>query len=166
MGLAYETKYLDFAKGEQKVPEYLKLNPHGRMPTIVDHSNNDFTVWYVFYPESLSRLVLEADINGRDSTAILTYLVDKYDPEHKISARTEREKYSQIQWLYFQSSDQASFFGHTFYLTSLHSEKIPSVANRYKSEVIRIIRELDGVLAKQKWLVGGKPSVADFAFVM
>ena len=45
LGLTYESVYLDFSKGEQKGPEYVKINPNGRIPAIVDHHNNDFAVW-------------------------------------------------------------------------------------------------------------------------
>ena len=45
LGLTYEPVYLDFAKGEQKAPDYLKINPNGRIPAIVDHHNNDTIVW-------------------------------------------------------------------------------------------------------------------------
>lgn len=45
LGLTYESIYLDFGKGEHKAPEYTKYNPNGRIPAIVDHKNNDFTLW-------------------------------------------------------------------------------------------------------------------------
>ena len=45
LGLTYESVYLDFGKKEQKGPEYLKINPNGRIPAIIDHHNDDFTVW-------------------------------------------------------------------------------------------------------------------------
>ena len=45
LGLTYESVYLDFGKQEHKGPEYLKINPNGRIPTIIDHHNNDFIVW-------------------------------------------------------------------------------------------------------------------------
>ena len=48
LGLTYEPVYLDFGKKEQKAPEYLKINPNGRIPAIIDHHNNDFVVWYDF----------------------------------------------------------------------------------------------------------------------
>ena len=47
LGLTYESVYLDFKKGEQKAPDYLKINPNGRIPAIIDHHNNDFIVWCV-----------------------------------------------------------------------------------------------------------------------
>ena len=45
LGLTYESIYLDFQKGEQKLPEHVKYNPNGRIPTIIDHKNNDFALW-------------------------------------------------------------------------------------------------------------------------
>ena len=45
---------------------------------------------------------------ARESGAILLYLVEKYDTEHKISAETFEDKASQLQWLFFQSSGQGS----------------------------------------------------------
>jgi glutathione S-transferase len=64
LGLTYKTIYLDFSKSECRVikeaqdektltvapeqhksPEFLKLNPNGRIPALVDHANNDFTLW-------------------------------------------------------------------------------------------------------------------------
>ena len=45
--MTYEPIYLDFQKQEQKGPEHTKFNPNGRIPTLIDHKNNDFFLWYV-----------------------------------------------------------------------------------------------------------------------
>ena len=45
LGLTYETIYFDFGKKEQKSPEHTKYNPNGRIPTLIDHINNDFVLW-------------------------------------------------------------------------------------------------------------------------
>ena len=45
LGLTYESVYLDFQKGEQKGEEHTKFNPNGRIPTLIDHKNNDFVLW-------------------------------------------------------------------------------------------------------------------------
>ncbi|KZO98636.1 glutathione S-transferase C-terminal-like protein [Calocera viscosa TUFC12733] len=145
LGITYESVYLDFGKGEHKAPEYTKLNPNGRIPAIVDHKTGDFTLW--------------------ESDAILLYLVDKYDPEHKISASTEADKYKQNQWLFFQASGQGPYFGQAAWFTFYHPEKIPSAINRYKDEIKRVWGVLDGVLKEREWLVGDKMSIADFAFI-
>lgn len=46
-----------------------------------------------------------------------------------------------------------------------HPEKIPSAIERYKNEINRVFTVLDGVLAKQEWLVGGKMTIADLSFI-
>ena len=92
-------------------------------------------------------------------------MVDKYDTDHKISAATEADKYKQLQWLFFQASGQGPYFGQYAWFTRAHPEKVPSAIERYKKEIERVFGVLDGVLAKQEWLVAGKPTVADFAFL-
>lgn len=44
-GLPYSVHRIDLGKGDQKNPEYLRLNPNGRIPTIVDRGNGDFAVF-------------------------------------------------------------------------------------------------------------------------
>ncbi|KAI8996237.1 thioredoxin-like protein [Trametes punicea] len=86
LGLDYESIYLDFRKGEHKAPEHTKYNPNGRIPTLIDHKNNDFVIW--------------------ESDAIMFYLVEKYDTEGKISVKGFEEKMLLLQWLFFQASGQ------------------------------------------------------------
>ena len=86
LGLTYESVYLDFQKGEHKAPEFTKYNPNGRIPALIDHHNGDFVIW--------------------ESSAILLYLVDRYDKEKKISVTDEKEKATLNQWLFFQASGQ------------------------------------------------------------
>ena len=45
LGLTYETRYLDFGKNEQKSADHTQYNPNGRIPTLIDHKNNDFVIW-------------------------------------------------------------------------------------------------------------------------
>ena len=48
LGLTYEPVYLDLTtKQEHKAPEYTKYNPNGRIPTLIDHKNNDLVIWSV-----------------------------------------------------------------------------------------------------------------------
>jgi glutathione S-transferase len=83
LDLPYEEIFMDMA--DLKKPPYEKLNPNGRVPTIVD-PNTDITLW--------------------ETGAIIEYLIDTYDKEHKLSLDTFPEKYHQKQWLYFQASGQ------------------------------------------------------------
>ena len=86
LGLTYQSVYLDFSKNEQKSPEHTNLNPNGRITTLIDHKNGDFAVW--------------------ESNAILLYLVEKYDKENKLGVSNENDKYTLLQWLFFQASGQ------------------------------------------------------------
>lgn len=80
LGLPYEVKDINFA--DLKQPEFLKINPNGRMPAIQD-PNTDLTLW--------------------ESGAIIEYLVEKYDTERKISFEPgSKESYLAKQWLFFQ----------------------------------------------------------------
>ena len=45
LGLEYHPIYLDFQKGENKAPEHAQYNPNGRIPSLIDHKNNDFAIW-------------------------------------------------------------------------------------------------------------------------
>jgi len=145
LGLTYESIYLDFGKLEQKAPEFLKLNPNGRIPAIIDHGNNDFVLW--------------------ESNAILLYLADKYDKEHKFSAVTDAEKAFQNQWLFFQASGQGPYFGQFFWFNFYHAEKVPTAVERYQKETERVLSVLNDVLSKQEWLVGNKMTIADISFI-
>ncbi|PCH36186.1 glutathione S-transferase C-terminal-like protein [Wolfiporia cocos MD-104 SS10] len=150
LSLTYESNYLDFNKNEQKSPAHVALNPNGRIPTLIDHANNDFVVW--------------------ESNAILLYLVGKYDTTRKLSAEKFEEKVLQLQWLFFQASGQGHvwqipYIGQAVWFKRYHHEKIPSAIERYQKETLRVLGVLDSVLSKQKWLVGDKCTIADLSFV-
>ena len=118
---------------------------------------------------------------SRESLAILEYLVDKYDKDHKLSS-TGQDKYIELQWLAFQVSGQgcvssllnrstrlrrqySPYFGQSAWFQNYHAEKIPSAIERYNNEIKRVFGVLDGVLSKQKYLVGDKVTIADLSFI-
>ncbi|TCD61167.1 Glutathione S-transferase 2 [Steccherinum ochraceum] len=139
----YEPVYLD--SGTYKSPEHVIYNPNGRIPTLIDHSNGDLVLW--------------------ESGAILLYLVDTYDTEHKISVACPREKAVLIQWLFFQTTGQGPYFGQSTWFRHFHPEKIPSAIARYQNEARRVLGVLESVLSQQEYLVAGKVTIADIAFV-
>ncbi|TCD64425.1 Glutathione S-transferase 2 [Steccherinum ochraceum] len=146
LGLEYESKYVDLESREHKGPDYLKINPNGRVPALIDHKNGDYTVW--------------------ESAAILLYLVDKYDKEGRVSVPVGHpERHHLYQWLFFQSSGQGPYMGQAMWFSRYHSERIPSAIDRYKNETKRVLGVLDNVLSEREWLVGGKMTVADISFV-
>ena len=138
-----------------KKPEYVAVNPNGRIPAIYD-PNTDITLW--------------------ESGAIIEYLTERYDPTHRLSfAPGTPESYHARQWLYFQTSGQGPYYGQAVWFKRYHKERLPSAVERYVKEINRVSGVLNGVLAEQKqkysdgtdgpWLVGNKMSYADIAFV-
>jgi glutathione S-transferase len=138
-----------------KSPEYLAINPNGRIPAIYD-PNTDLTLW--------------------ESGAIIEYLIERYDAAHKISFPPgSNESFLTKQWLYFQVSGQGPYYGQASWFKKFHPEKVPSALERYVKEINRVTSVLEGHLSRQKqlpgaakdgpWLVGNRYSYADLSFV-
>ncbi|CBX93478.1 hypothetical protein IAQ61_009172 [Plenodomus lingam] len=149
LNLPHEIEPISFP--DLKKPEFLAINPNGRMPAIYD-PNTDLTLW--------------------ESGAIIEYLVDRYDEQRKLSFEPgSKETWLARQWLYFQVSGQGPYFGQAVWFTKYHSEQLPSAQNRYYQEIKRVTSVLESHLKQQPkgsdgpWLVGGKFSYADLAFV-
>ena len=115
------------------------------VPIIIDPNNSDLTLW--------------------ESGAIVQYLIEKYDTKHKISFASPPETYYASQWLHFQTSGQGPYFGQATWFVHLHHEKLPSAKERYLKEILRVTKVLDSELKGKDWLVGGKCTFADLAFV-
>ena len=69
---------------EVREPRFTKYNPNGRAPALIDHANNDFAIW--------------------ESGAIMEYIVQKYDTEHKFSFESFEERMEALQYLMLQMS--------------------------------------------------------------
>ncbi len=142
-GIPYDLTAIDFGKKEQKSPDYLKLNPNGRIPTIVDRSNGDFSVF--------------------ESGAILWYLAEKY----RVMLPTEAKARSEtLQWLMFQMAGVGPMMGQAMYFQRIaapndHDE--PFSIRRYVDESRRLLEVLDTRLAGREWLAGDDYSIADIA---
>ena len=137
--LPYNVIAVDLVKKEQKKAGYVKLNPNGRIPTIVDLENKNFVVF--------------------ESGAILIYLAEqtgKLLPEHP-------EKRSKVlQWLMFQMGGIGPMQGqaHVFYRYA--PEKIEYAINRYQKETLRLYQVLDNQLKNNEYLADDF-SIADIA---
>ncbi|KAH8082417.1 glutathione S-transferase C-terminal-like protein [Cristinia sonorae] len=171
LGLKYKTTYLDLSTGEQKHPDYTRLNPNGQVPALVDHRNGDFVIWWGPFVAGFCLCRVDLLILIRDSGAIFAYLIEKYDVEGKISLKTLEEKTEMTQWMHFQSSGQGPMFSQLFYFGWRLQERVPVAIKRYQDEFVRIYTVLEGVLMNrerqgQQWLVGGKITAADLAFVV
>lgn len=89
LSIPYDAQDTQFS--DLKLPEFLAVNPNGRMPAIYD-PNTDLTLW--------------------ESGAIYEYLIEKYDTNNKLSfPQGSTESYLAKQWLFFQVSGQGPYFG-------------------------------------------------------
>lgn len=86
LGLTYDVVALDFGDDAEKgvKGKFLKVNPNGRVPALVDHQNKDFTIW--------------------ESGAILYYIVEKYDTSGTFFGKSTDDKSVVMQWLTHQLS--------------------------------------------------------------
>ncbi len=139
IGLPYEVRVLDLMKGEQKEEWFLKINPNGRIPAIVDHDNDDFNVF--------------------ESGAIMLYLAEKTG---RLLPKEEKGRSRVIQWLMFQMAGVGPMQGQANVFYRYFPEKIPSVIARYQNETKRLYTVLDRQLAGRDYLVD-EYSIADIA---
>ena len=142
-GIPYSLTHIDFSKREQKSPEFLNINPNGRIPAIVDHSCGDFCVF--------------------ESGAILWYLAEKYQCFLPVS---QRERSEVLQWLMFQMAGIGPIMGQAMYFQRIaapngHHE--PFSIERFVAESRRLLEVLDRRLADREWLVGDALTIADMA---
>ncbi|MGB0220842.1 MAG: glutathione S-transferase family protein [Sinimarinibacterium flocculans] len=139
LGLPYNVHAIDLMQGQQKKPEYVKLNPNGRIPTIVDTDNGDFTVF--------------------ESGAILIYLAEKTG---KLLPQDAKGRSRALQWLMFQMGGVGPMMGQANVFFRYFPEKIQPAIDRYQNECRRLFEVLDRHLGESEWLAD-EYSIADIA---
>ncbi|MFJ3373190.1 glutathione S-transferase family protein [Pseudomonas sp. NPDC086251] len=139
LGLPYTVHALSFDKKEQKSADFLKINPNGRIPAIVDRANGDFAVF-----ESGAILVYLAELSGQ--------LMPK-DPKGRSVV---------LQWLMFQMGGIGPMQGQANVFFRYFPEKLQGAIDRYQHETRRLYEVLDTRLQDVEFL-GGEYSIADIA---
>ena len=137
--LPYQVIALDLMAGDQKKPGYLKINPNGRIPAIVDRDEGDFSVF--------------------ESGAILLYLAEKTG---QLLPSDVKKRSTVIQWLMFQMGGVGPMMGQANVFYRYFPEKIPSVISRYQNEGRRLFTVLDTQLKGREFLCD-EYSIADIA---
>jgi GST-like protein len=137
--LPYQVHIINLLAGEQKHPEYLRLNPNGRIPTIVDRDADDFAVF--------------------ESGAILIYLTEKTG---RLMPADPKGRSLVIQWLMFQMGGIGPMMGQANVFFRYFPEKIQPAIDRYQNECRRLFEVLNTRLADHEWLAGDY-SIADIA---
>ena len=138
-GLPYTVHPIDLGKQEQKRPEFLAMNPNGRIPVIVDHDNDDFIVF--------------------ESGAILIYLAEKAG---QLLPDEPRARSRVLQWLMFQMGGIGPMMGQANVFYRYFQEKIPAAIDRYQHEGRRLLAVLDGQLEGRDYICDDY-SIADIA---
>src|SRR5918995_5714652 len=140
MGLAYELKPVDTRKGEQHSPDYLAVNPNGKVPAIIDRDTGA-TLF--------------------DSNAILLYLAEKtgqFLPENTPTARGEL-----LSWLMFVATGVGPFSGQAVHFKRDAPDPKEYALNRYLFEARRHDAVLDERLSTRPYLVGNAYTIVDMA---
>ncbi|MCP5433133.1 MAG: glutathione S-transferase N-terminal domain-containing protein [Alphaproteobacteria bacterium] len=139
LAIPYEVYPVNLTAGEQKTPAFLKINPNGRIPAIVDRGNDDFPIFesgaIMIYLAELAGMLLPADVKGRSRV---------------------------IQWLMFQMGGIGPMMGQANVFFRYFPEKIQPAIDRYQKESKRLFAVLDGQLKDNQFLAGDY-SIADIA---
>src|SRR3984957_9919508 len=137
--IPYSVHSLALSKNEQKAPAYLKINPNGRIPAIVDRDNDDFAVF--------------------ESGAIMIYLAERAG---KLLPQDVKGRSLVMQWLMFQMGGIGPMMGQANVFFRYAPEKIPYAIERYQREVRRLLEVLDSRLSDHEYLAGDY-SIAEYA---
>ena len=137
--LPYELHAIDLSNGGQKRPEYLAINPNGRIPAIVDRDEEGFAVF--------------------ESGAIMIYLAEKAG-RLRPTDRWGRSRV--IQWLMFQMGGVGPMMGQANVFSRYWPEVYQPAIDRYQNEGRRLFEVLEGRLKENEFLAG-EYSIADIA---
>jgi len=140
--LPYETHAIDLAANTQKEKWFLKLNPNGRIPVIVDQDGPDGEPFSVF-----------------ETGAIMVYLAEKAG---RLLPSDVAGRSRTMQWLMFQMGGVGPMMGQANVFFRYFPEKIQPAIDRYQNESRRLFEVLDAQLQKNEWLADDY-SLADIA---
>ena len=139
LGMPYHVIPIDFDTQDQKTPEFLKINPNGRIPAIIDRANGDFAVF--------------------ESGAIMIYLAKK---SGKLLPRDDKGESRVTQWLMFQMAGIGPMMGQANVFYRYFPEKIQPAIDRYQNECRRLFEVLNTQLQGRDYLCD-EYSIADIA---
>ena len=147
IGLAYEPHLVDIGKNESWTPEFLSLNPNGKIPAILDPNGPGGKPIALF-----------------ESGAILLYLADKTG---KLLPTDPARRYAAIQWVFFQMAFIGPMFGQVGYFHKFAGREIEDKRplERYVAESKRLLGVLETRLAGRQWLMDDDFTIADVAML-
>lgn len=147
IGLPYEVHRIDFDRNEQKSPEFLSLNPNGKIPAIIDPDGPGGKPLGLF-----------------ESGAILGYLAGKTE---KLIPLDPARMIETIQWVHFQMGGVGPMFGQVGFFNKFagkdYEDKRP--LQRYVDESKRLLGVMDGRLAGRQWFMDDDYTIADISML-
>ncbi|KAJ5372024.1 glutathione S-transferase [Penicillium concentricum] len=139
LGLSYKTELIDIGSSIQKEEWFLKINPNGRIPALIDGPQRVF-----------------------ESGSIMLYLVNKYDTDRKISYAPGTPEYiEQVSWLMFQTGGIGPMQGQANHFRLVASVRSDYAIKRYIDETKRLYSVLEYRLKESTYLAGSKYTIAD-----
>ncbi len=147
IGLPYEVHRIDIMANETWTPEFLSLNPNGKIPAILDPNG----------PEGRPLALFE-------SGAILVYLAEK---SGKLLPTAPSARYEAIQWVFFQMASIGPMFGQVGYFHKFAGKEIEDKRplKRYVDESARLLGVLNDRLANRAYIMGDEYTIADIAIM-
>ena len=147
IGLPYEPHLIDIGANETWTPEYLSLNPNGKIPAIIDPDGPGGRPFALF-----------------ESGAILLYLAEKTG---KLLPTDPARRHETIQWLFFQMAAVGPMFGQLGYFHKFAGREIEDKRplERYRAESQRLLGVLEGRLNGRDWIMGDDYTVADVSLL-
>jgi GSH-dependent disulfide-bond oxidoreductase len=146
-GLPYEVHLVDFNKDDQKTPEFLSLNPNGKIPAIIDPDGPGGRPLGLF-----------------ESGAILQYLAEK---TAKLLPTDAARRYQTIQWVHFQIGGIGPMFGQVGYFHKFAGKEIADKRplQRYVAESSRLLGVLEARLDGRQWIMDDEYTIADISML-
>jgi GSH-dependent disulfide-bond oxidoreductase len=145
IGLPYEPHTIDIGKNDTSTPEFLSLNPNGKIPAILDPKGPGGAPFGLF-----------------ESGAILLYLAEKTG---KLLPADPGRRYETIQWVFFQMAAVGPMFGQVGYFYKFAGREIADKRplERYRDESKRLLGVLDARLSRRQWIMGDEYTIADIS---
>jgi GST-like protein len=147
IGLPYEVHLVDFGKDDQKTPEYLSLNPNGKIPAILDPDGPGGKPLGLF-----------------ESGAILQYLAEKTG---KLLPSDAARRWETIQWVHFQMGGIGPMFGQVGFFHKFAGKDFPDKRplERYVAESKRLLGVMETHLAGRQWFMEDEYTIADISML-
>ena len=145
IGIPYEPPLVDIGKNESWTPEFLSLNPNGKIPAIIDPKGPGGEPLGLF-----------------ESGAILVYLADK---TKQLMPVDPAARYETLQWLFFQMAAIGPMFGQLGFFHKFAGRDIEDKRplQRYATESKRLLGVLEDRLTGRRWMMGNDYTIADIA---